>query len=209
MAGLGLLFGEWGPALQTLAKMPQNIREAKHKALLLEGQFFRGLVVEGLREQAPGGKAFKPLAPTTIAMRQFFGFKGTKALLRRGDLRNAIVVHDLEDSVFVGVLRNAKNRQGTALIDVAKLNEYGSKPIVIQITPRMAALLHAAFRKSAYGNRLGPPRPSTGIITVQIPARPFLTPVFEKYGQPEASSKRFAERVAKELKAKNSVWNKL
>ncbi len=198
----GVLFGKWGLALKTLARAPKDLAEAKHKALLQEAEFFRTKIVEGLREQAPGGRQFKPLSPTTIAMRQFLGFKGTKALLRRGDLRNAIAVQEVGDAVFVGIRRTAKNSQGEALVDIAQLNEHGSKPIVIRITPKMAALLHMAFRKSGNTNRMGPPRPSTGIITIQIPARPFLAPVFEKFGQPEESSKRFAERVAKLMKGK-------
>jgi hypothetical protein len=46
-------------------------------------------IVEGIREQAPGGRAFAPLEPTTLAIRQFRGFRGTKALLVAGDLRTA------------------------------------------------------------------------------------------------------------------------
>jgi len=87
------------------------------------------------------------------------------------------------------------------LVDVARLNEEGSKPIIIKITPKLRALLHAAFRKAGGAmNRMGPPKQPTGILVVQIPARPFMGPVFDKYGQPEAASERFAERVRKEMK---------
>jgi phage gpG-like protein len=200
----GGLIGPWGAALKTLADFPSNVAKAKRRALAQEAQFFRTKIVEGLREQAPGGRAFKPLSEHTIALRQFFGFKGTKALVRRADLRNSIAVHELhdsEDSIFVGVMRTAKNAAGAALVDVARLNEEGSKPIIIKITPKMAALLGAAFRKlGGAANRMGPPKPKTGIIVVQIPARPFMAPVFEKFGQAEEASKRFAERFRKEMK---------
>ena len=204
MPGLGVLFfGEWALAVKTLANAPKDFKEAKKKALLLEAHFFRAKIIEGLGAQAPAGKAFKPLAPSTIAMRKFLGFKGTKALLRRGDLRNSIVVHDLGEEVFVGILRQAKTRDGQPLIDVAKLNEYGSKPIVIKITPKMAALLHMAFRKAGGAmNRMGPPRASTGVIVVKIPARPFLARVFEKYGGNEEAQRRYAERVGAIMKTK-------
>lgn len=204
MPGIGaLLFGEWETAITTLARAPRDFTNAKRMALLQEAQFFRTKIIEGLREQAPGGRAFKPLSPLTIAMRKFLGFKGTKALLRRGDLRNAIVVHEVGDLIFVGVLRQAKNAKGEAVVDIAKLNEHGSKPIVIKITPRMSRFLHMAFRKAGgFGNRMGPPRASTGIIVVQIPARPFLAPVFEKYGGSADAQKRYADRVAKLMKGK-------
>jgi hypothetical protein len=205
VAGLGaLFFGEWETTIRTLARAPRDFSDAKKKALLQEAQMFRTKIIEGLREQAPAGRQFRPLAPTTIAMRKFLGFKGTKALMRRGDLRNAIVVHEIGEDVFVGIMRQAKSRTGAPMIDIAKLNEYGSKPIVIRITPKMAALLHMAFRKAGRGehNRMGPPRPSTGVIVVQIPPRPFLAPVFEKFGASEEAQKRYAERVAKFMKGK-------
>ena len=107
----------------------------------------------GLREQAPGGKQFKPLSPMTLALRKFFGFKGDKALLRNGYLRNSIAVVTVSDgAVFCGVLRTAKAKDGESLVDIARMNEEGSKPIVIKLTPKMSALLHYAFR--AFGKKM-------------------------------------------------------
>ena len=85
-----------------------GMQAAFDKALLQEAQFLRTKIVEGIREQAPGGRAFTPLAPTTLAIRQFRGFHGTKALLVQGDLRNSITVTKDGDKVFVGVLRTAQ-----------------------------------------------------------------------------------------------------
>lgn len=197
---MGVLLGPWGTVIRTLASAPKDLKEAKHKALLQEAEFFRAQIVIGLRAQAPGGRAFKPLSETTIALRRFFGFKGTKALLRNAYLRNSIAVVTVTDGVvFVGVLRTAKTPKGESLIDIARLNEEGSKPIVIKMTPKMSALLHAAFR--AFGKNLKnnsfPRKAGTGIIVVQIPARQFMGPVFEQHGKPEEASKRFAERVQK------------
>jgi hypothetical protein len=58
--------------------------------------------------------------------------------------------------------------------------------------------LHAAFRHAGLD---GPSseRPGTGIAVIQVPARPFLAPVFEKYAQPDQISRRFLERVAAQL----------
>jgi len=199
------LFGAWGPTLKTLANARSDLANAKRVALRQEAEFFRKKIVEGLREQSPGGRAFKPLSETTIAMRRALGFKGTKALIKRGDLRNSITVQEAGDMVFVGVARQAKNSAGEAVIDIAKLNENGSKPIVIKVTPRMLRLLAMAFRKHGGTNRMGPHRTSTGIIIVRIPARPFLAPVFDKYGQAEEASRRFAGRMQKLMKGKG-LW---
>ena len=174
------------------------MQAAFDKALLQEAQFLRTKIVEGIREQAPGRRAFTPLAATTLAIRQFRGFRGTKALIVQGDLRNSITVVKDGDRVFVGVLKTARNRAGKSLADIAALHEHGSRPIVLRLTPRARAFLHAAFRHAGLdGPSSG--HPSTGIAVIQVPARPFLAPVFEKYAQPEQISRRFLERVASQL----------
>jgi phage gpG-like protein len=189
--------GAWSRVGKLLASAPKRMREAVDKALMQEAQLFRTKIVEGIREQAPGGKAFAPLAPTTLAIRRFRGFKGTKALLVQGDLRNSITVVKEGDRVFVGVLRSAKGRAGQRLVDVAAVHEFGSRPIVVKLTPKARAFLHAAFRRAGLDS---PGKPSTGIAIIRVPARPFLGPVFEKWGgDADAVSKRFLERVAKNL----------
>ena len=190
--------GAWKQAGKLLATAPRRLQAAFDNALLQEAQFLRTKIVEGIREQAPGGRAFTPLAPTTLAIRQFRGFRGTKALIVQGDLRNSITVTKDGDRVFVGVLRTARSRTGKSLVDIAALHELGSRPIVLRLTPRARAFLHAAFRHAGLD---GPSAisPSIGIAVTQIPARPFLAPVFEKYAQPDQISRRFLERVAAQL----------
>jgi len=190
--------GDWTRVGQLLARAPERVQQAIDKAMLQEGQFLRTQIVEGIREQAPGGRAFAPLAPTTLAIRKFRGFGGTKALLVRGDLRNSITVTRDGDKVLVGVLRTARNRAGQPLVDIAAMNEHGSRPIVTKLTPKARAFLHAAFRKAGL-DAPGAGQPSTGIAVVQIPPRPFLAPVFEKYARPEDVSRRFLERIAANL----------
>ena len=206
MAGL---VGPWGAVLKSLAAFPKDFEEARKKALLQEGLFFRNKIIEGIREQAPGGKQFKPLSPATLALRKFFGMKGTKALIEHGDLRNSIVVQAIGDEVFCGILRTAKGEDGHSLVDVGKIQEEGSKPIVVKMTPKMAAMLHMAMKEAGGSmNRMGPPPPSTGMIIVQIPARPFLAPIFDKYGDPEEASRRFAERFKKAMAGKG-IWDRI
>lgn len=124
--------------------------------------------------------------------------RGTKALIVQADLRNSITVVRDGDRVLVGVLRTARNRAGRSLVNIAALQEHGSRPIVVHLTPKARAFLHAAFRHAGLdgpsSGQLG-----TGIAVIHIPARPFLAPVFDKYAQPDQISLRFLERVAKQL----------
>jgi hypothetical protein len=190
--------GAWSRVGKLLAAAPKRMREAVDKALMQEAQFFRTKIVEGIREQAPGGKAFAPLAPTTLAIRRLRGFKGTKALLVQGDLRNSITVVKEGDRVFVGVLRSAKGRAGQPLVDVASVHEFGSRPIAVKLTPKSRAFLHAAFKRAGLDST-STGKPTTGIAIIRVPARPFLAPVFEKYADPDQVSRRFLDRVAKNL----------
>jgi hypothetical protein len=61
--------GDWTLAGQLLSTASKRIQAAVDKAMLQEGRFLRTKIVEGLREQAPGGQAFTSLAPTTRAIR--------------------------------------------------------------------------------------------------------------------------------------------
>lgn len=191
--------GDWQLARQLVSTAQKRLKDATDKAVLQEAQFFRTKVVEGIREQAPGGQPFKPLAPTTLAIRRFSGFKGTKSLLVRGDLRNSVVVVRQPGGVFVGVLRTAKGKDGQALVNVAAVHELGSRPIVVKLTPKARRFLHAAFRAAGLDQPAGD-KPSTGIAIVKVPARPFLQPVFEKFGSDETVvAQRFLGRVARLL----------
>ena len=188
--------GDWKALEEFFKEAPKRFQEAMDKAVLQEAQFFRTKIVEGIREQAPGGQAFKPLSPATLAVRKFLGFKGEKALLVRGDLRNSISVVREGSKVFVGVLRTAKTKAGQPLVNVAEVHEYGSRPIVIRLTPKARRFLHAAFRKAGLERPAGG-KPSIGIAVIQVPARPFLRPVMDRWGRPEDAAKSFVERVAK------------
>jgi hypothetical protein len=191
--------GDWQLARRLVSTARKRLKDATDKAVLQEAQFFRTKVVEGIREQAPGGEPFKPLAPTTLAIRRFRGFKGTKALVVRGDLRNSIVVVKQPGGVFVGVLRTAKGKDGQPLVNVAAVHEFGSRPIVVKLTPKTRRFLHAAFRAAGLDRPAGD-KPTTGIAVIKVPARPFLRPVFEKHGADErVVAQRFLGRVARLL----------
>ena len=186
--------GDWARARQLLAAGPQRLRSAIGVAIRQEAQGLRNEIVQGLTSQAPGGEPITPPAPLTLAARQLEGFGGTKALLVRGDLRNSITVIVEGDEAFIGVPRSARSSGGESLVDLAQLHEYGGSPVVIPITPKMRRFLFALLRQAGKEPTGGSGR---GVVVVQVPARPFLRPAFEKFR--EGASRRFLERVAQQL----------
>jgi len=145
--------GDWSLARRILSGASRRVKDAIDKAVLQEAQFFRTKIVEGLRRGAPGGQALQPLAPTTLAIRRFRGFKGSKPLIVHGDLWNSIAVVKQADRVFVGVLRTAKSKGGQSLVNTAAIHEFGSRAIAVKLTPKMRRFLHAALRSAGLDAR--------------------------------------------------------
>jgi len=199
------LTGQWTTGLKILEDTISKWDQAQDQALREEAHFLAKQIIQGITSGAPGGKAFKPLSPTTLAIRRFKGMKGSKPLMNRGDLRNSISVKKSGDGYFVGILRSAKGPGGAKVANIAEMNEFGSKPIVIQITPKMRRFLMAAFRAAGLGQSQSGAGGAgggggVGIIVVQIPPRPFFRPVFEKYASnPNQVAERFLGRLAKRL----------
>ena len=186
--------GDWARARRLLTAAPQRLQAAIGTAVRQEAHALRNEIVQGLTRQAPGGEPLKPPSPLTIAARQLEGFGGSKALIVRGDLRNSITVIVQGDEAFIGVSRSARSKDGASMVDLAKLHEFGGPPVIIPITPKMRRFLFALLRKAGKEPTGGGGR---GVIVVQVPARPFLRPAFDKFR--EGASRRFLERVAREL----------
>lgn len=198
-----LQVGDWGLARRILQTSPVRIQRAMDIAVQQEAHYFRQKVVEGMREQAPGGRSFKPLAALTLALRKLRGFRGTKALMVRGDLRNSITVQRMgTGAAFVGVLRSARGKDGQSLVNIAEINEFGSRPIIIHITQKMREVLGRASKlmgKDEAPRQHGGDGGSPSIMVIRIPARPFLQPVADKYFQPGEVKMRFLARVGRAL----------
>jgi phage gpG-like protein len=186
--------GDWARARRLLTAAPQRLQAAIGTAVRQEAHALRNDIVQGLTSQAPGGEQLKPPSPLTIAARQLEGFGGSKALIVRGDLRNSITVIVQGDEAFIGVSRSARSKDGASMVDLAKLHEFGGPPVIIPMTPKMRRFLFALLRKAGKEPTGGGGR---GVIVVQVPARPFLRPAFDKFR--EGASRRFLERVAREL----------
>ena len=186
--------GDWARARRLLTAAPQRLQAAIGTAVRQEAHALRNEIVQGLTRQAPGGEPLKPPSPLTIAARQLEGFGGSKALIVRGDLRNSITVVVQGDEAFIGVSRSARSKDGASMVDLAKLHEFGGPPVIIPMTPKMRRFLFALLRQAGKEPTGGSGR---GVIVVQVPARPFLRPAFDKFR--EGASRRFLERVAREL----------
>lgn len=186
--------GDWARARQLLTAAPQRLQAAIGTAVRQEAHALRNEIVQGLTSQSPGGEPLKPPSPLTIAARQLEGFGGSKALIVRGDLRNSITVIVQGDEAFIGVSRSARSKDGASMVDLAKLHEFGGPPVIIPMTPKMRRFLFALLRQAGKEPTGGSGR---GVIVVQVPARPFLRPAFDKFR--EGASRRFLERVAREL----------
>jgi phage gpG-like protein len=186
--------GDWARARRLLTAAPQRLQAAIGTAVRQEAHALRNEIVQGLTSQAPGGETLKPPSPLTIAARQLEGFGGSKALIVRGDLRNSITVIVQGDEAFIGISRSARSKDGASMVDLAKLHEFGGPPVIIPMTPKMRRFLFALLRQAGKEPTGGSGR---GVIVVQVPARPFLRPAFDKFR--EGASRRFLERVAREL----------
>lgn len=186
--------GDWARARRLLTAAPQRLQAAIGTAVRQEAHALRNEIVQGLTSQAPGGETLKPPSPLTIAARQLEGFGGSKALIVRGDLRNSITVFVQGDEAFIGVSRSARSKDGASMVDLAKLHEFGGAPVIIPMTPKMRRFLFALLRQAGKEPTGGSGR---GVIVVQVPARPFLRPAFDKFR--EGAGRRFLERVARDL----------
>jgi hypothetical protein len=183
--------GDWALAKRLLTAAPAKLKVAVNTALRQEAQLLRKEIVQGITKQAPGGEAFKPLSPFTLAARELKGRGGTKALMVRGDLRNAIAAIVQGDEAFVGVPRKARGKDGESVVDVAQVQEFGTGPIVIPMTEAMRRFLFALLRKAGKAPTGGSGK---GVVVVTIPPRPFLRPAFREFEK--GVQRRFLGRVA-------------
>ena len=196
----------WIRARRILDVNAAILQPAIQRVLGQEARFFQAEIKKGFRTQSPaGGAKFKPLSPLTLAIRRFTGFGGTKALIVRGDLRNSVKAVQVGDGIFVGVLRSARGRNGKSLFNIAAVHEFGSGPIVIQVTKKMRGFLAMAFTAAFGGISRGGGGFSTGIIVTRIPPRPFIRPVFEKFANPRVLKRRFLWRLSTHLRQMGAI----
>ena len=180
--------GDWRKARALLTGATNRYERALAVALKREAIMLRSEVVKGITRQAPGGGTMKPPGKLTLAARRMKGSSKSKSLIVGGDLVGSISSRVRKRSAVVGVRRSAKTQDGKDMVNLAKVHEFGSKPRVIPVTPRMRGFLAALFREAGFGG--GVP----AVIVVSTPPRPFMRPAWEKYRK-SGVLERFEETV--------------
>jgi hypothetical protein len=208
-------WGDWVRARRALSIPAQHrLEQAWKKSILKEAHYWRKALVQGMTKQAPGGQRFQKLSPLTRAKRRAEGFAGRKALIRTGTMRRSIVVSQRGGTVFVGILRGTKTRDGKDLVNIARVHEEG-RIVVIPVTEKMRKYFYAMMRKGGLNaaTRSGKRRKSggglaRGVLVIKIPARPVFKPVYEHmYKNKGSLAKRMARRISITTKGEfGLVW---
>lgn len=144
--------GQWNAARALLNGMGGRYNRAVTRAIKLEAQLFRSMVLRAFNTRGrSNGKAWPKLQPATIRRKG-----STKPLIDRGDLRNSVAVIDRGGAIFVGVPSNTRSARGP-IVSIAAVHEYGktiiqkrgSKIVVIKIPRRSFIADTAGFHFKA------------------------------------------------------------
>lgn len=114
--------GDWKKVKKMLQssrfdKVSKALQQATHKAaVLLVKEIKKGVIA-----QAPGGKAFTPLAESTVDKKG-----SSKALIDTGFLVNSITQLLQGDQAFIGLLKTAVNDEGENMANIGAVMEYGA-----------------------------------------------------------------------------------
>jgi len=192
-------------AFESAANLAAAAAIAKTQTLTIlaqEAEMLKSKIRMGIRNQAPGGKAFAKLADTTIALRQLPPAPGTKArkgstkaLINNADLLHSVNVTKLRaDRYFVGVHRKERSTYGERLENIAMMQEEGTKPYLIEVTPEMHRFF--IFLKLEEVVEGIPPVGSV-ISHPGLKPRPFLVPSYEEWEK--EATRRFEKRLLASL----------
>lgn len=190
---------DWGKARIALS-VGIALQPYVHKAVLQELQFLRKKIVEEFDAEGPPGQKWAPLSPITLAIRKFEGFEGTKILQVTRDLLGSISVIAMEgEGGFIGVARNKTRKDGKDPVNIAQAHEEGFT-VRHTMSDRQRRFLFAALAAAGLRDDKVAGRGGAGgsmSVTIRIPARPFLGPIFDTYGKPEDVAASVAARIAR------------
>jgi hypothetical protein len=188
---LSITTDDLGRSAARLVKFANRMPGAVSQAMSYEANSLAGYIRRGMRSGAPGGQRFQALAPTTVKMK-----RSSKPLINHGDMLRSVHAEQFErdkygGSYFVGINRRVKRKDGSSMADLAELHEFGGKPYVIKVTPKLRAFWFAMFRKGIFN---APLKKSTVVINHKgMPKRPFLVPSFNEWKK--NAERRLANRV--------------
>ncbi|MHB9037896.1 MAG: phage virion morphogenesis protein [Armatimonadota bacterium] len=139
-------FGDWDKAKRLLGgDLNQRLNLAIRAATIKNALLLVREIKRGIRDQAPGGKQFAPLAQVTIERKG-----SSKALIDTGFLLSSITQKIMSDGAFVGLLKTSVSEDGENVASIAAIMEYGCtinhpSGAVIVIPPR--PFLHPTMEK--------------------------------------------------------------
>lgn len=170
----GFSFRGFGGLRKRLLQMPGRIRAAELVALKKIAVLAEREMKLNIRNRGGTGSRFKPNALTTTLLK-----RSSSPLIRNADLMGSITsqfeVSLLATSVFVGVLRTKRARDGQSMANIAAIHEFGTKPFVIPVTDGIRRLFLALFFLT--GGAIKPLSARTPVIVHPgHPPRPFIRP---------------------------------
>ena len=142
----------------------------------------RRVVQKQIRSRGSGDWA--KLSRWTIASRKFRGFGGTRPLINTGSLLNGVRAETnfsaIDAEMFVGYLSGDLSGNGTSLVSMASISEYGVGPFIIRVTPKSRKLIGAisTYLRGSPSSGSKVTR-GKGYIITSIPARPIFSPLME------------------------------
>lgn len=178
------------------AEKERGLTAARHAGMYVSRNKFGTAASRYQKLQSAIGRARVSTSGKAIAQAMRKGIND-KALVGGGDLIGSIRAIHKGDTSFIGILRTAKTKDGKSLFNVARIHEFGGGPKAVRMSKKQRAFLHAMFRtigtvKTAKGGG--------GVLTIRIPARPFVRPVFRAlYGDDLTTMKRIAKRLVAAL----------
>lgn len=201
------LTGDWQKARAILPTLHPEATAAFAKAVLQEAHFLRAKILEAFKRGGPEGDPWRPHSPITVAMRQLLGNSKSKLLIQSGDLRASVGVIPIPGGgAFVGVRRSAASSSRLGAVNLGEMMELGAT-FHVTMTPKQRRLLFAAIHRAGLDRPRSPGPRAPGsdagtTVTIRIPPRPFLGPIFARYCQPADLESSIMSRVAKLLEGK-------
>ena len=189
--------GPWGEVSRKLRLLQERevFKAAYRKAVLREAARLRGLMVEAFTKSGPKGHKWEHLATLTQLISRAEGKGDRRPLMDTGELRNAHTVVEENDVIFVGVHRRARSRLNKSMMNIAKVHEYGVGPFTIPVTDGIRKFFMWLF--IATDGQVMPLKKSTTTITVRIPPRPWIGPIWKD--EEQRSFRNITQRVLLEM----------
>jgi len=187
-----MLNGPWdqtGRALKVLAT-PGIYKAAYKKAATKEAHRLRGLMIDAFKKGGPAGQRWPRLSVFTQLVSRAKGKGDRRPLTDNADLRNSIAVHEENDVIFVGTHRKAKAKKSkkhkSGMINIALVHNYGTRLYTIKVSEKMRKYFRWLF--VATKGQIKPLKASTTHISMRIPARPWVEPVWDRESRQSAQN---------------------